>query len=66
MTAAGLTLFTAVAGESRRTAALSRDMVAGISFCTAAVLHAAFPESTGQTGWKIKHGNNVSFLNLNL
>lgn len=38
-----LTLFTAVSGESRRTAALSRDVLAGRALSAAAALHATLP-----------------------
>jgi len=50
----GLTLFTAAAGESGMTAALSRDVMAGRSLCAAAALHAALSICTRQTCWRIE------------
>ena len=46
---AALTLLAAVSSESRRTAAVSRDVVAGRSLSTAAALRAALSEHTRQT-----------------
>ena len=44
-----LTLLTAVASEARRTATLSRDMVAGRALRTVAALQAALAISTRKT-----------------
>lgn len=38
-----LTLFTAISSESRRTATLSGDVVAGCALSAAAALHATLP-----------------------
>lgn len=46
---AALTLFAAIACESRRTAAVSRDVVAGCALSAAAALHATLPIRARQT-----------------
>lgn len=61
---AALTLFTAISCESRGTAAVSRDVVAGRALSAAAALHATLPIHARQTRWRETIIRDVCSYNL--